>query len=321
MFAGPTSGAAAIPTFRLLVAADLPVFVASGASHAAGAVPDPGSTAGSARYLREDCTWQVPPGSGGSSTLSGLTDVSVTEGAGINGYSLTWNNSTGKWVATNVSAGSGMSDDAVHYSGANHPTITGFSTQQSTNMTGGVNTLANLASGRGFTHTIQPPSTAAAEYHSYITQPVPAGSSWAIIAMMAWNAGTYQTYNKAGLLVMDASGNWVAFGHSFANTGQQGRGAYLAAAGLNTTPTNVPISGVPPAGPPCWFKLTYASGGNFVFYTSVDGETWVQRYSVSVTAVIGTPTKTGLYNNCNDQSGVAVANMSCVLSVYHYFQG
>lgn len=38
------------------------LFVASGASHAAGAVPDPGSTASTGRYLREDATWVAPPG-------------------------------------------------------------------------------------------------------------------------------------------------------------------------------------------------------------------------------------------------------------------
>jgi hypothetical protein len=32
--------------------------------------------------------------------LAGLTDVNVTEGSGINGYVLTWNNGTSKWVAT-----------------------------------------------------------------------------------------------------------------------------------------------------------------------------------------------------------------------------
>jgi hypothetical protein len=46
VFAGPTSGSAAAPAFRALVAADYPVFGASGASHAQGAVPDPGATAG-----------------------------------------------------------------------------------------------------------------------------------------------------------------------------------------------------------------------------------------------------------------------------------
>ena len=43
-------------------AAQLPVFGASGATHAPGAVPDPGATAGATRYLREDGTWDVPTG-------------------------------------------------------------------------------------------------------------------------------------------------------------------------------------------------------------------------------------------------------------------
>jgi hypothetical protein len=41
-------------------------FVASGSSHSAGAVPDPGSTAGTSRFLREDATWAAPP------TVTGL---------------------------------------------------------------------------------------------------------------------------------------------------------------------------------------------------------------------------------------------------------
>jgi uncharacterized protein (DUF2345 family) len=42
----------------------VPVFVASGAGHAKGLVPDPGASAGSTKYLREDASWDVPPGSG-----------------------------------------------------------------------------------------------------------------------------------------------------------------------------------------------------------------------------------------------------------------
>jgi hypothetical protein len=73
VWAGPASGGSAAPTFRALVAADLPVMVASGASHAAGAVPDPGATAGTTRYLREDGTWAVP--SGGTSGSAMNVDV------------------------------------------------------------------------------------------------------------------------------------------------------------------------------------------------------------------------------------------------------
>lgn len=37
-----------------------PTFVASGVSHRAGSVPDPGSTAGTDRFLREDAAFAVP---------------------------------------------------------------------------------------------------------------------------------------------------------------------------------------------------------------------------------------------------------------------
>ena len=53
-----------------IAAADLPVFVASGAGHAKGAVPDPGASSGITHFLREDGTWAIPAGSGGG----GLAD-------------------------------------------------------------------------------------------------------------------------------------------------------------------------------------------------------------------------------------------------------
>lgn len=43
----------------------VPPFGASGAGHAPGLVPDPGASAGSARFLREDGGWAVPTGGGG----------------------------------------------------------------------------------------------------------------------------------------------------------------------------------------------------------------------------------------------------------------
>jgi hypothetical protein len=50
-----------------VAAAYLPQLGASGSAHAAGLAPDPGPTAGSTRYLREDGTWSVPQGSGAQS--------------------------------------------------------------------------------------------------------------------------------------------------------------------------------------------------------------------------------------------------------------
>jgi hypothetical protein len=59
----PLTGGGDLSADRTLAISD---FVASGASHARGAVPDPGSTSGATKFLREDGGWSVPVGTGGS---------------------------------------------------------------------------------------------------------------------------------------------------------------------------------------------------------------------------------------------------------------
>ena len=80
VWAGPSSGAAAAPAFRALVGADFTVMVASGASHAGGAVPDPGATAGTAKYLCEDATWHTPAYRWLWTQTSALTLTGITIG-------------------------------------------------------------------------------------------------------------------------------------------------------------------------------------------------------------------------------------------------
>lgn len=55
-------------------------FVASGAAHARGTVPDPGAAAGSTKFLREDATWQVPAG-GGAAVAPSLNRTFALMGA------------------------------------------------------------------------------------------------------------------------------------------------------------------------------------------------------------------------------------------------
>jgi trimeric autotransporter adhesin len=90
-------------------AAQLPLFGASGGSHARGAVPDPGATAGTTHYLREDGTWAVPAGTGGSggqsvggglsdatSPIPGATaDYNFLDGSGTVVADITGNGNTG----------------------------------------------------------------------------------------------------------------------------------------------------------------------------------------------------------------------------------
>lgn len=62
-----------------LSASQLPVFKSSGATHAQGAVPDPGATAGTTRYLREDGTWATPTGAiSGASAVGSVLSASAT---------------------------------------------------------------------------------------------------------------------------------------------------------------------------------------------------------------------------------------------------
>lgn len=97
VFAGPTTGAADVPAFRALVAADIPVFVASGASHKPGGVPDPGASAGTSKFLREDSSWQTP-------TFSSSIEVKEVDGSpDVTGVSiLRFDSSSGLSVTDNT---------------------------------------------------------------------------------------------------------------------------------------------------------------------------------------------------------------------------
>jgi len=67
-------------------AAQLPVFGGSGSSHAPGAVPDPGATAGTTRYLREDGSWAAVSGTSigmaGQLSANLLARYALTDGSG-----------------------------------------------------------------------------------------------------------------------------------------------------------------------------------------------------------------------------------------------
>jgi len=60
-------------------------FVASGGSHAHGLVPDPGASAGTTKFLREDATWSVPPGGGGGSPGGANTQVQYNNAGAFGG--------------------------------------------------------------------------------------------------------------------------------------------------------------------------------------------------------------------------------------------
>ena len=58
----------------------VPTFVASGSGHASGLVPDPGSSAGTTHFLREDATWALPSAPPAGSVLQLKTHIDTVGG-------------------------------------------------------------------------------------------------------------------------------------------------------------------------------------------------------------------------------------------------
>ena len=92
------------------------VFGASGSGHSAGIVPDPGSTAGTARFLREDATWVAPPAGG---TPAGSTKQVQYNNSGAFGATagFEYDSSTNVLSAQKVNLGPSATFDANPISG------------------------------------------------------------------------------------------------------------------------------------------------------------------------------------------------------------
>lgn len=99
VLAGPGSGSAAAPTFRSLVASDLPLFSSSDA----GVVPSSGG--GTTNFLRADGTWDAPSGGGGGDP-NYTHSAGAPSGAGTEGLVNTDITNGDLYIAT-VSPGSG----------------------------------------------------------------------------------------------------------------------------------------------------------------------------------------------------------------------
>ena len=131
VFAGPTSGGAAVPTFRALVALDYPVMVGdSGAGGVRGAVPAP--AAGDAgKFLRGDGTWVTVSGTG-TVTSVGLTAPAEISVAGSpvttsGTFALTWANQSANIVFAGPSSGGAATPSFRALVANDYPTMVGDS--------------------------------------------------------------------------------------------------------------------------------------------------------------------------------------------------
>jgi hypothetical protein len=89
-------------------------FVKSGSTAKAGLVPSPGTTAGTTKYLREDCSWQVPPNttySAATQSANGL--MSAADKKKLDGIATSANNYTHPTTAGNKHIPSGGSSGQI----------------------------------------------------------------------------------------------------------------------------------------------------------------------------------------------------------------
>jgi hypothetical protein len=105
--------ASAAPSWSTIAGADVPVFGASGGSHSVGAVPDPGSSSGTTKFLREDATWAVP---GGGGTVTSVTAGNSTITIGGTASDPTVAVATGGITNTQVAAGAAIAYSKLNLS-------------------------------------------------------------------------------------------------------------------------------------------------------------------------------------------------------------
>lgn len=113
---GAASGYASLDGGTKVPVAQVPVMVASGASHAAGAVPDPGASAGTTKFLREDATFAVPPGtsSGGHTIQDEGTPLTARAALDFVGAGVTATDDAGGNRTVVTIPGSGGAPDHDH---------------------------------------------------------------------------------------------------------------------------------------------------------------------------------------------------------------
>ncbi len=144
-------------------------------------------------------------------TLETLTDVNVTTGSGINGYSLTWSNSTGKWVATNVSGGGG---GATALSGLSDVTLSSVTTGQvlAYNGSAWVNTTPSSGGGGGGAGGTAPTVVQVADYNGSGSADVTLGSAPTsgnlLVAIGFSTSGSFSAGSGWTLATSSANGMW-----------------------------------------------------------------------------------------------------------------
>lgn len=241
-------------------------------------------------------------GGGGSSTLATLTDVNVTEGAGIDGQFLKWDNATSRWIAATVSGGS----RTLYEKGAFAPPLASwFST-----VIGGPGTVTRSdVSMQGMSQKVTG-GTGQDQIHLATRSVSGWGTAWRVRArlVMSNNMAAFPTI---GLWIYD-SGSGKLQGIIYENNGAGGnvhvqQRTSVTVFSANNTTWNC-------GDPPQWFELELISG-NIKWRVSWDGIIW-QEHSYALLNFLPAVTHIGMGGTAFTNDGPTINPVGFLCTYY-----
>lgn len=309
---GTASGYAPLDSGSLVPVANLPVMVASGASHAAGIVPDPGSTSGSTHYLREDGTWAVPPGATTALTtkgdLMGFDTAANRVPVGTDGNVLTADSTQAlgvKWAPASGGSSSGVGALITIV-----PPVSASFTQVNPGSAVYTNASAYMS--------IQAPvSTGDSLRMNVKSIPSVGGTGISRVTIGFYALVMATNYARAGVNIRESGTGKITTFDLYNNSGSTTAQSFSST--FYSTPTSFSSIGygaqplITPLANPYWVRITYNTTANTIsFAVSPDGITFQQLYSTTTTTWFTTaPDTWGFHADSN-------SGTPGIITVFHW---
>ena len=242
-------------------------------------------------------------------TLAALIDVNVTEGAGINGYTLNWNSASSKWIAVaplvmptnasfnfhtlsdvNVTEGSTINGYTIGWDNSTSKWLAVWSrnvakpptsTFGTTKLLGSATISQTLNAGKSLSINRTDGGNASTDMMAEAGQTVPSGSTWSVTARLRLKFLGGANSLRVGLMVANPSTGYGVNLYWNAATNNLTSAYYTGAHTFGST-TQLGINGLLPD----WWSITYSSG-TFQFYFSYDGATWLACGSITTSTFTG----------------------------------